>query len=76
MDPDETLRRMLELANMVLEGDYTNRGKDNVERVSARICDAEELAELVQALDEWMKKGGFRPNNWEITKVESIPPAG
>lgn len=28
-------------------------------------CDAERLAELVEALDDWIRKGGFLPKDWQ-----------
>ena len=57
MDPNATLREIRKL----------------VEEIQRRTLDEEEcnvsddfvrLAELTQALDEWICKGGFLPNEW------------
>jgi hypothetical protein len=51
MDPDATLSEMRELANdLGATGSFEG--------------DADRLAELVQALDEWLSKGGFFPKAW------------
>jgi hypothetical protein len=53
MDPNENLKRQRELAKEIIDGAW----KDQVSVVEAAV----ELAELVQALDEWRLKGGFDP---------------
>lgn len=50
MDPIANIARQRALADSILDGDdYVDTGE------------ACELAELVQALDEWRRKGGFDP---------------
>lgn len=52
MDPNANLVEQLELARSILdEGKYPDDRPDR-------------LAELVIALDEWIKKGGFLPVQW------------
>lgn len=53
MDPNETLRRIRELSRRILDDGPLN---DHVN---------EELAELCEALDEWLSRGGFLPKAWE-----------
>lgn len=49
MDPTANLNRQLELAKALVE---------------AGSPEAAELAELVLALDEWLTRGGLRPEPW------------
>jgi hypothetical protein len=49
MDPNETLREIRELVRPGAE---------------AQDPDGARLSELVQALDEWLSKGGFAPAEW------------
>lgn len=53
MDPNANLNESLALANAIIDGnDYVDAGE------------AERLAELVVALDDWIRKGGFLPDDW------------
>jgi hypothetical protein len=52
MDPDENLKQQRRLAERILR----NEGGDSHEIVR--------LAELMQALDEWIAGGGFLPAAW------------
>ena len=54
MDPDANLKEQLELAKAILDGGQPGATRYNAER----------LAELVEALDGWMVKGGFEPRRW------------
>lgn len=54
MDPNETLRRIRDLAEKI-------NAKPAVHYLAAY---AEELAEHVEALDGWLSKGGFLPRGW------------
>lgn len=56
MDPHVVLAAQLRLAARILER------ADAGEPVDPN--DAERLAELVQALDGWLVKGGFLPPRW------------
>lgn len=62
MDPDKNLEEQLSLAQTILSSEWEDieESRDEVYR----------LAELVESLDEWMKKGGFLPSQWQVTKVE------
>lgn len=53
MDPNATLKRVLESANAIVDG--------------TSLCaedDGFALAELVLSLDSWIKKGGALPSEW------------
>lgn len=65
MDPNETLKRMLELAPMLISG------KDESKKyTSPNLSDSElaeigsELAQCVDELDCWIRKGGMLPSDW------------
>ena len=66
MDPDANLAEQLELANRILACGAGEMEDGELER----------LAELVEALDEWIKSGGFLPEAWQVTKVEGREPKG
>lgn len=55
MDPNATLNEILDLAQRISE--------DKPSDISAG-----RLAELVLALDDWMRRGGFVPRRWEWWK--------
>jgi hypothetical protein len=55
MDPNANLERQLILAQRIVDS-YNEDGLK---------VDAEELADLVLALNEWIKKGGFLPKEWK-----------
>lgn len=57
MDPNVTLARIRILSNLLLHG----HGFSMSEQVSM----AEELAELIQALDDWMTRQGMSPRDWK-----------
>lgn len=56
MDPNANLKELLELAATLLDEEDEYEG--NIEE------DAVRLAELVEALDGWLKEGGFLPARW------------
>jgi hypothetical protein len=58
VDPNTNLAEMRELAAAILNDQSC---PDPYEPSAAQ---AERLAELVQALDEWLTKGGFLPHDW------------
>lgn len=62
MDPDANIERLLEVAQAILadDPDETQVG----EEFYAEHMRANELAEYVVALDEWLKKGGALPEAW------------
>lgn len=51
MDPDEALKRLREMASMAEFGDM--------------LFPAEEFARQFTALDDWLSKGGFPPEDWK-----------
>jgi hypothetical protein len=57
MDPNETLRRLREMARDAVER------FDRDEEVAS--ADAAEMAEAFQVLDQWITEGGFLPREWE-----------
>jgi len=54
MDPNENLRRLRELYKQIIE-------RDEYEGVYHQAC---EMADLIEALDNWLTKGGFLPADW------------
>lgn len=62
MDPNETLRQLREL--ILTNGDCG--GPDDMDCPNLPIMG--EILELFQALDEWLKKGGFLPKEWDVGK--------
>ena len=65
MDPDETLRIIRALAAQipVEENDYRSQG---VYRQHVR-----DLCEHVEALDTWLRGGGFPPADW-MTEIQEV----
>ena len=59
MDPNATLKEMLEFAAYVLWAIENGKDPDDYER------DALGLAEHAIELDTWLSKGGFLPEAWE-----------
>lgn len=59
MDPNETLKRIRELARRVRE---TERVDPN--NFSTYTANADELAFAIDALDSWITRGGFLPSDW------------
>lgn len=55
MDPNATLTLIRDLTDLIEK----NEGRPNV---VARL--AADLAEAVSNLDQWLSRGGFRPNDW------------
>lgn len=64
MDPDANLKEQRELAAKIIRG--TDESDDRLlsEKMDEFVTDADRLAELVQALDEWLTKGGSLPKGW------------
>jgi len=60
MDPTANLKEQLELARSLTKGSDQLGAYDTVDTI-----DAVRLAELVLALDGWIKKGGFLPEQWK-----------
>jgi hypothetical protein len=70
MDPDQCLNELLELKEKLksrLDGYecWTDLAEAApAEEVDQFISDANELVNHIDALDKWMKKGGFPPKRW------------
>jgi len=66
MDPNEVHRRMTELAARIIatldKSPAVERSHDAVLKL---LYEANDLAEAVEALDGWLRKGGFLPKAWE-----------
>jgi hypothetical protein len=66
MDPNANLEQQLDLAREITED---NPDADNLEAVEAfnerQQMRADQLAEHVIALHEWITNGGFLPSEWE-----------
>jgi hypothetical protein len=60
MDPDANLREQLKLAKWMQS---IVNGKQSYTKTEFEV-NAVRLAELVQALDGWISKGGFLPTTW------------
>lgn len=68
MDPNETLKAMLEKAKEVIE--LIEEGDDVYEECPEM---ALELANYVVALDTWIHNGGFLPDRWENRTLKRSP---
>lgn len=68
MDPDANLERQREIAQEIVTLTDTSEGEgwDETDReVLEKLASlANELADLVLALDEWITKHGFLPRRW------------
>ena len=62
MDPDKALERIIESARFVLGGS----AGDMLEESS------EELAQQILDLDEWLRRGGFRPKAWHQAAAPEV----
>lgn len=65
MDPNANLEEQLRLASRLVESVESGRFVDAMKRDGRLVNDAHRLAELVIALDQWIKSGGFLPKAWE-----------
>lgn len=66
MDPNETIEQLRKLSKHVHE---TTKGIDNyTDRIVLHDLteEAENMATLFDALDEWLSKGGFFPEGWLV----------
>jgi hypothetical protein len=60
MDPEEALRLMRELAKGILSNEEENHTLGSPLMPDQAI----EMAEQFEALDVWLKSGGFLPKDW------------
>lgn len=68
MDPNANLREQLELVASLRESYEAEQGLDEV--------DVMRLVDLVEALDGWLRKGGFLPRHWEPVDEHWRPTRG
>jgi hypothetical protein len=61
MDPNANLNEQIEIAQRAVEYDANSSP-------SAVARDLNRLSELVLALDDWLRRGGFVPRRWEWWK--------
>ena len=59
MDPDRALARIVELSERIVNGAPRDLEWGGI------VCRAAELAETILSLDEWLRRGGFRPKAWQ-----------
>ena len=66
MDPDANLKDQLKTAREIIAIWNEADTDGNLTLSQQEICadKAEVLSDLVIALDEWLKKGGFPPKRW------------
>lgn len=56
MDPNENIKEQLALTKKIIDAESFGDEVDDE--------DARRLAELVEAMDEWLSAGGFLPERW------------
>ena len=64
MDPNEALRQLRARFTII---DRLLAGLESDEKY-IRNGDLSELIDLFQGLDEWLSKGGFLPDAWEVNR--------
>lgn len=67
MDPNATLAEMVGLAELI-QKDYEDEDGNGVDQ-----DDANRLAELVEALNNWIRNGGFLPTAWQDNGFNKNP---
>jgi hypothetical protein len=74
MDPNANLREQRKLVREMMAihdradvstGEYLPADRVRCLELAYR------LAELVEALDDWIKSGGFLPDSWQLAQVRS-----
>ncbi len=69
MDPNANLREQLQLARDI-QTTWDHCGEDgnlSLEQINHVADAANRLAELVLALNEWIARGGFLPDQWRTS---------
>lgn len=66
MDPNANLQEQLELVAKVFAAIPEGQANAGLPQMSVgdMTATAERLAELIEALDGWLSKGGFLPRRW------------
>jgi len=65
MDPDANLKEQLEIVARINGNRDQNEGPPDLD-------DVYRLAELVEALNEWILTGGFLPKPWHDVQVAKV----
>lgn len=71
MDPDANLKEQLSLIRRFLDLEVN---KLTGPEMGSLVYDACRLAELVEALDGWITRGGFVPERWQPWWKQEIQP--
>lgn len=72
MDPNEALKRAREAAR-ILDNDRCVSRKAR-EELAVELDAMTDLAEAFDALDQWISKGGFLPDAWQVPAHADFPP--
>lgn len=77
MDPEANLKEQLEICRRMMERqDEYDEDTMNVSAMAEyraeQAEDGERLAELVEALNGWILKGGFLPKPWHDVQVGKV----
>jgi hypothetical protein len=60
MDPTQYLKEIREMVSELLK-----RDNSDPRQLDASISDMEDLVPAIDALDQWLIRGGFLPKQWE-----------
>ncbi len=71
MDPNANLVELSDLAEHVhaIEDHCNADGTFTLEQQAALIDDAQRMADLIEALDRWIRGGGFLPRAWDLPRI-------
>jgi hypothetical protein len=74
-NPDEALKRMLELAPILISGRDESKKYTSPNLSESELAElGSELAELVDTLDCWIRKGGCLPSDWHPEDCQPSDP--
>jgi hypothetical protein len=71
MDPSTNLQEQMHLARKILQivDECPEDGSFTTEQLEDLAEHAPRLAELVMALDGWLRRGGFLPERWQHKEI-------
>lgn len=72
MDPNANLKEQRKMAKLLLAEPADLEGGYSDEEANNRDNAARSLAELVEALDQWIVKGGFLPTEWTTKRASGL----
>ena len=64
MDPNANIAEQLDLAAEILADIDRADPEEDIDALDAVLANAEKLAQLVLALNQWIATGGFLPERW------------